>query len=669
MKRFFSLKSVSFKLKSKIILTLSCVVILTAAFLNVLYHLDNKYTKKTELLQDGVCLVTETGISFLVDGWEFYPDRLLTAQDFADGSISEGPYITSLGDYPNLAPFHKNRNPYGVSTYRLRIRGCGLYSLYLQEPLCAVKILIDGEMCGENGTVSQEGYQPLVRDIICQFAVDGETELIIQTANYSHYYGGLYYPPAIGDAGSINRMLSVRIIFYSLLCFFSAALALFSTAVWLGRKGQRDTAAFYFGLLSLFFSLRVCYPFLRLLGVPLVRLLYALEDTAALAVLYCTVRIALLLFAPGLQKRMHTCICAVTMGMCGAGFVIPLLILPAFPAFTTWYGTLISWYKLFAALLLIGTALYGVLLKRPHAGFSLAAVTAYGVCLFASVFLINEFEPIRAGWPDEYGSFLLVLLFGVIMVRRSRQMAEDNLRLTEHLQEAVDEKTRHLTLLLQERSQLMAELGHDLKSPVTSLSNMVQIIRLNNILLDHDTQEKIQIMEERCNILADRIRSIQRLTTETSGLPKMHTLSLNHFLSEFHHNLHPVIEMSGSDFVCSLTQLPCRVLADPDKLQRALENLVLNAADFTPPDGSIKLTLERESSRACIRISDNGCGIDENAVSRVFDRFYTTRASQGGQGLGLSITKSIITEHRGEITVSSKIGVGTVFTIWLPLLD
>lgn len=658
----------SYKIYLKIMLILTGIAIATTTFFHILYRYDNKYKAKAEFSQDNICLVPENGICFLTDGWEFYPDKLLSPKDFADGSSGDIYYKTTLGDYPNLALFHEDENPYGVATYRLRIRGTGLFCLSLQEPLCAVKVFAGDKLVGESGNVTPENYRPLIRDSVYEFSITGETDLIIQTANYSHYYGGLYYPPALGNVDSISHMIATRMIFYGLLCFSSLSLALFSTAVWVGRKKHRDPTSFYFGFLALSFALRVSYPFLRLVGVPLVRPLYALEDFATLIGIYCVVRISLTLFAPGLWKQIRISICAVTMGMCAVGVVIPLLILPLFPAFTLWYGILLSWYKIFTAVFLVGVALHAAIMERPYAGIGLATATAYGICLLSNVFFINEFEPIRTGWQDEYGSFLLVLLFAGIMVKRSHAMAADNLRLTTHLQEEVAEKTQHLTILLKERSQLMAELSHDMKSPVTSLSNMVQIIQLNQILLDEDAQKKLTMMKERCDNLSMRLNSLQKLTLETSNLPEMHVLSLNQFLYEFHRNIQPVVEMSGPDFTCTLTSLPCTVLADSDKLSRALENLVFNAADFTPPSGKIQLMLERSNGYACIRVADTGCGIPKESLERIFDRFYTTRTEQGGQGLGLAITKSIVMEHSGEIVVTSEVEAGTVFTIRLPLL-
>ena len=97
----------------------------------------------------------------------------------------------------------------------------------------------------------------------------------------------------------------------------------------------------------------------------------------------------------------------------------------------------------------------------------------------------------------------MVFAFAVLMVRRSREMTAENRKLNLHLQEEVQEKTEHLQKLLTERGQLIAELGHDMKSPLTSLSNMAQIIRLNDIMLDEDTHRRMRHIEEQCNVLSE----------------------------------------------------------------------------------------------------------------------------------------------------------------------
>lgn len=663
------------KTVSRVVVLMICAVFLSLSGLSILYRADNKYTAKTEMAQEHVTLLPADGAAFLVDGWELYPDRLLAPGDFS-GKTPAPRYTVWAGEYPNLALFHTDGNPYGAATYRLRIRGWGMAALYLQEPLCAARVFVDGRDLGGPGEVGQAaadtkdaaGYRPLIRDTVYSFFVDGEAELIIQTANYSHYYGGLWFPPALGSADGVARMAAFRMVFYGAFCFGSLALALFCTALWLGRKEQRDPAAFWFGLLCLTFALRVCYPFLRLWGAPFVRALYALEDAAALCGVYCAVRICLCLFVPARRKRLQLAAAALSLGMCGAGVLVPLLVLPAFPGFTAWYGPLLSGYQILAALFLIFSAACGCVREKPHAGPALMAVTANGVCLLYGAFTVGRFEPVIGGWPEEYGAFCMVLAFAALMVGRSRAMAEENLRLTGHLREQVEEKTRHLTELLEERGQLMAELGHDMKSPLTALSNMAQIIRLNDILLDEDTRERVRGIEDKCGVLADRLRAIQELAGEAGAPPRLERVSLNRFLADFYRSNRPVVELAGPDFLCELTRRPCTVMADSEKLTRALENLLFNAGEFTPPGGKIVLSLKRDGGFAAVCVADTGCGIPQTELSKVFDRFYTTRAEEGGQGLGLAITRAIVLEHGGEISVRSAAGNGSAFMIRLPLV-
>lgn len=645
------------------------VVTATASLLGLLAvtHYDNKYITKAPLTQGGLCQIPEKGCCSLIDGWELYPDVLLSPEDFS--SEKQPYYSTWAGEYPNLALFHENKNPYGTSTWRLRLQGNGNVMLYLQEPLCAAKIYINELCLGQTGNVSPDHYTPLIKDRAYSFFLDGEAELIIQTANYSHYYGGIWYPPVIGDTDSVSHLIAFRMTLYGFLFFSSLTLSLFCIVLWERRKEDGKTVTFYFGMLSLSFALRICYPFLRLFGVPLVRTLYAIEDAAAVSGIYFSMQIALLLFLPEGFEPLKKVLRILSLCVCGIVIAVPLFILPAFPALVLWYGPFISWYKAVMAFCMISLTVYSGLIGLPHIKTVLAAAVANGVCLFYSVLSIGYYEPLAGAYPEEYGAFCMVIAFAVLMVQRSWDMSAENQKLNLHLQEEVEEKTEHLRRLLMERGQLIEELGHDMKSPLTSLSNMAQIIRLNDIMLDEDTRKRMSHIEEQCSILSERLKSIQEIAAQTSVPAKMEPVSLNMFLSEFYHNCRPIIELYGPNFLKNITSRPCHIMANQEQLFRALENLLYNAADFTPPEGKITLSLTADHAHAYIAISDTGCGIPEKDLPNIFRRSYTTRSDKGGQGLGLAITRSIVLEHAGRIEVVSREGEGTTFTICLPLLS
>ena len=121
-----------------------------------------------------------------------------------------------------------------------------------------------------------------------------------------------------------------------------------------------------------------------------------------------------------------------------------------------------------------------------------------------------------------------------------------------------------------------------------------------------------------------------------------------------------------------LTSITCagsgNVSADPLLFTRAVSNLVENALRFTPARGRILVSIAMNNGQSEISVSDNGCGIAKEHLSRVFDRFYRVDASRSsaGAGLGLSLVKSITELHGGSATLQSEPGRGTTVTLTFP---
>jgi signal transduction histidine kinase len=116
---------------------------------------------------------------------------------------------------------------------------------------------------------------------------------------------------------------------------------------------------------------------------------------------------------------------------------------------------------------------------------------------------------------------------------------------------------------------------------------------------------------------------------------------------------------------------------DADGMQQITLNLVANALTATPEGGGITVSLETsrlstinggcEILAVRLAVADTGCGMSVEVLERLFEPFFTTRASQGGTGLGLAVVKSLVTEHGGTISVESEPGVGSRFTVDLPI--
>ena len=105
------------------------------------------------------------------------------------------------------------------------------------------------------------------------------------------------------------------------------------------------------------------------------------------------------------------------------------------------------------------------------------------------------------------------------------------------------------------------------------------------------------------------------------------------------------------------------------KIEQVLINLIVNASQSIPDNtkGRIIVRTMKQNSHLVAQIVDNGCGMNEKTMKQIFDPFFTTKRAKGGTGLGLAIVFRIVEEHGGTISVNSKQGVGTTFTIKIPV--
>ena len=135
----------------------------------------------------------------------------------------------------------------------------------------------------------------------------------------------------------------------------------------------------------------------------------------------------------------------------------------------------------------------------------------------------------------------------------------------------------------------------------------------------------------------------------------------------------PSADAAGVELVGQIPDATLLVHGDPVRLGQAVDNLISNAIKFTPRGGTVTISLETEPGRALICVRDTGMGIAASDMDQLFSRFFrattATRNAVPGVGLGLTITKAIVTAHEGEMTVESEEGVGTCFSMRLPLAN
>jgi len=117
----------------------------------------------------------------------------------------------------------------------------------------------------------------------------------------------------------------------------------------------------------------------------------------------------------------------------------------------------------------------------------------------------------------------------------------------------------------------------------------------------------------------------------------------------------------------SIASAPLRVLGDATQLHQVVMNLCTNAAHAIGERGTIQVTLDADGGHAVLKVTDTGCGMDAATAARIFEPFFTTKETGKGTGLGLSLVQAIVSDLGGSIEVATKLGLGTTFTIALPL--
>lgn len=658
----------TFKTRSAILIWMIALCLAASAFFFFLYHHDNKYTTEAPPAQDGVFMLEDASkgheVFWLIDGWEFYPDQLISA---TDQSASYIPLY--IGQYFSFSQFHTNGSPYGVGSYRLLINGNGTYAFLLPEVFSACTVYINGQPIASSGSVTP--YKPFIKDLVFSFTIDGTAEIIIETSNYSHYYSGITYPPAIGSMESINELITLRMLYYGFLVFTSFTLAIFTSVLWIGIKRNKNAKEnFWLGILAFTFSLRLCYPFIHFIGSQFLTLPYILENTTAAIGLFCIVRIVCLLC---LKKN---CLAErVLMGLC-SGFIVinaifPAVIMRVLPTFAPIYGQFFYWYKL-----LLSVAMVVILLlfyrKNPSKQTLLlfAGVFIYQISLIAHAYCLGHYEPARFGWFEEWGTYALILCFAVRMILLNTQVIFENNRLNEHLQEEVERHTESLSKLLEERRMLLSGFAHDLKTPITSITTFTRLVEMDNTHLDEESREYLSIIRRKTSEIQNQLSALNEFTHIDAEPTVWEVFDFCELVRTFYEKNKPDVEVTGIQFLLNKTdRCPLWINGDKRKLTSVLQNLVYNAVGFTPPDGMIQLTVKREREFAVLHVEDTGTGIAPNDLPHIFDRFFTLRKEDGGDGMGLFIVKSIVTEHHGHIDVRSVVSKGTVFTIKLPIVS
>ena len=218
----------------------------------------------------------------------------------------------------------------------------------------------------------------------------------------------------------------------------------------------------------------------------------------------------------------------------------------------------------------------------------------------------------------------------------------------------------------------LADVSHELRTPIAAL------LTFNELLRDQAGEDPVARAEfldssrgqlERLDWLAQNLLELSKLE---SGLVLLDLRpdDVRAAVQSAVEQASPAARRRGVDLKLTLPDAPLRIRHDPQRVGQIVTNLVGNAIKFTPKGGSVEAVVSPFRDGARIDVNDTGTGIDASELPRIFDRFYRgSRANEArgsGSGLGLAIVRSIVDMHGGSVTVDSRLGTGSRFSVFLP---
>ena len=225
----------------------------------------------------------------------------------------------------------------------------------------------------------------------------------------------------------------------------------------------------------------------------------------------------------------------------------------------------------------------------------------------------------------------------------------------------------------EERGLLMANLSHDLRTPITAIKGYVEGIRDGVASTPEKRDHYLEVVYAKTLVLEGLVGNMTDFSEYELGRMQYHfeRVELSAFLADLIPEYQADVRGREMAFVAKPLASPATVTADRGKLKRVLDNLVSNAVKYGRPGGTVVLAAEGYRQGVILSVSDNGRGIPEEALAHVFDSFFRADAARSssvpGSGLGLAICKSIAESHHGKLWLTSREGEGTHAYLYLPL--
>lgn len=248
------------------------------------------------------------------------------------------------------------------------------------------------------------------------------------------------------------------------------------------------------------------------------------------------------------------------------------------------------------------------------------------------------------------------------MAERTRELSQSR--------DKVTRQANRLKELSQLRTQFYTNISHELRTPLTLIAGPIKHILTNNIRDPKKIQTTLKSTlqnSQRLHRLVNQLLDLEKADSENLNI-HVSKNDLTDFVRKVMSSFESFADSKEIKLTANLPDHPCYIYYDPGQLEKALTNLISNAIKFTPEQEEVTVTLLKDDDTVAIEVKDNGIGIDEEDLDHIFSRFYQVDSSmtrEEGIGIGLSLSYQLVELHHGKLSVQSKPGEGSIFTIRL----
>lgn len=615
------------------------------------------------------------GITDLNGEWEFYWKSLYTPSSFDSAKIEPSLYADVPNFWNSLIPGLRFFKPgFGYATYRLKVlcpHSNEKLDLKFLTVGSAYKLFVNGKQVlqvGNVGTGKSASTAAFAPAIIPVEPENNELNIVIQVSNFTYDEGGLWDFIKLGTQEQIHTfwIRNVSRDFFIAGSFFLMGIFYFVIYFFFSRR----LSPLYFGVFCLLLAIRplvtdeLAINFVTNWSWQFIKHIEFVSFYLAVPVLSL---FSYELFPKEFSEKVLRYILLISL---------PFVLMAVFTSPFIFRNSLLP-FQVF----MLMTATYGLVVyikalknKRPGSiyffiGFILLFITIINDLLYTRL-IIESVHLIYAGL------FIFIISQAITLSKQffwtfsrlevvNKKLEQINEELS-NKNDTINETNEQLTTLNAELDSLVYRTSHDLRSPVTSILTLVEIIR------EEKDETKIN---EYLNLQKKTLFRLDSLITDTLDFAKNKRIELNYEPVNFGELIESALQAhiyaDNSEDIQRIVEIDQKgiFVTDKTRLDIVMNNLISNALRYhnkNQDNPYLKIAVHATSKQAQIQVEDNGQGIDEKHLEYIFTLFYRANKTTEGSGIGLYIVKEAIEKLGGTIEIKSQINVGTKFTITIP---